>query len=913
MGYIYLIYTFDCLNAGVNIYKIGRTNRHYNNRISEYKNGSITYLIINTSDCKLAEKILLKIFKAKYIQRLDHGNEYFEGNVYDMVKDIFDYMNQYNIKYDEIKQPISQNKIEISVKKQKSNLNDIILYETIDIDLLNNLINSDILQNINDKKNKILFDNNKSHLITYAKQYIKTKKQIKVKYKITKINYGRVTAIKGLSLGSIKREIRHILSNENYVDIDIVNAHPSIIEQICITNNINCIYLTKYIKDRNNILQTIMKIYNVNKEQAKELFIRIMYGGTFESWAKDNDINEKPIKYITDFMSEFNNITNIIIKFNNELDGCVRKYKESNNEKYQKGCSLSYYAQEYERRILEIVFNYLVEKKYIIDNNCVLCFDGIMIPKDNYRIEILSELSNEVYDKIGFNLIFENKEMDKTLYNELLIEINNKNKIDIDQSKLEYLDEEYFISLPSYNAKKVYWEYFCCKIILPEPHYIITQNNINQKKYIDIINDKNLISSFRHLVYESEKDGEIKEEEFIKKWIKDKNIRHYERIEFNPINASKIIQDNRFYNLFEGWNTAINIFYDKTKSELALKSFKELGIALCNDNESYFNYLMKFFAHMIQKPNERIPIAFIIKGKQGSGKNVFLNAICNILDRKNFIVSSNSNDFFGTYAEGFYHKLLVNLNECEGRDNFQYEGKIKSFITEDTLTINPKFVRPTTINNYARLIIFTNKANPVPIDVKSIDRRFVVYETSNKYLDHKKYNNDFWKILVEQFNKLQFIACLYDYLNTIDISNWNFKNERPITPAYLEMCRLYIPIEAIYFESFIEQKKYITYKNNEDKNIYINGFTIYTEFIKWASENGFHKEYKPSIISFYSKIIELDLAIYKVKIDGYINLKFKPSEVYKKLIDKRWLSIMMDENNENNNNEIIDYSHLVVF
>ena len=102
-------------------------------------------------------------------------------------------------------------------------------------------------------------------------------------------------------------------------------------------------------------------------------------------------------------------------------------------------------------------------------------------------------------------------------------------------------------------------------------------------------------------------------------------------------------------------------------------------------------------------------------------------------------------------------------------------------------------------------------------------------------------------------------------------------------------------------------------KNNEDKYIYINGFIIYTEFIKWASEHGFHKEYKPSIISFYSKIIELDLAIYKVKMDGYINLKFKPSEVYKKLIDKRWLSIMIDENNESNNNEIIDYSHLVVF
>ena len=30
-------------------------------------------------------------------------------------------------------------------------------------------------------------------------------------------------------------------------------------------------------------------------------------------------------------------------------------------------------------------------------------------------------------------------------------------------------------------------------------------------------------------------------------------------------------------------------------------------------------------------------------------------------------------------------KLLVNLNEAEGKNNFDYESKIKSFITEDTI------------------------------------------------------------------------------------------------------------------------------------------------------------------------------------------------------------------------------------
>ena len=88
-----------------------------------------------------------------------------------------------------------------------------------------------------------------------------------------------------------------------------------------------------------------------------------------------------------------------------------------------------------------------------------------------------------------------------------------------------------------------------------------------------------------------------------------------------------------------------------------------------------------------------------MKVKQGTGKNVWLNAVGNILGLQHYISSSNPKDFFGDYAEGFYHKLLVNMNECEGKDTFDFEGRIKSFITEDKITLNRKFVQPITIMN----------------------------------------------------------------------------------------------------------------------------------------------------------------------------------------------------------------------
>ena len=74
--------------------------------------------------------------------------------------------------------------------------------------------------------------------------------------------------------------------------------------------------------------------------------------------------------------------------------------------------------------------------------------------------------------------------------------------------------------------------------------------------------------------------------------------------------------------------------------------------------------------------------------------------------------------------------------------------------------MNPKFVRPSTVSNHARLIITTNKETPIAIDVKSKDRRYVVFETTNEYL---KYNQAFWGKLYNHLRKPEFMATLHEF------------------------------------------------------------------------------------------------------------------------------------------------------
>ena len=122
-------------------------------------------------------------------------------------------------------------------------------------------------------------------------------------------------------------------------------------------------------------------------------------------------------------------IGEIIVANNPKLSKTIQKNKEEQNKKEYniKGSVCSYFLQEYESRILETIYFYCYEKK-IIKNNCVPCADGLMIPKDNYKVELLTEFKNIVFEKLGFELNFSNKKMNQGYTIEQIKETQIKEK-----------------------------------------------------------------------------------------------------------------------------------------------------------------------------------------------------------------------------------------------------------------------------------------------------------------------------------------------------------------------------------------------------------------------------------------------------------------------------------------------------
>lgn len=86
--YMYILKDRTAMETGSNIYKIGKTKQENLKRFKSYPKGFKLILLIACSNCDAIEKHVIQLFKRKYIQIKEYGNEYFQGSIQDMIRDI---------------------------------------------------------------------------------------------------------------------------------------------------------------------------------------------------------------------------------------------------------------------------------------------------------------------------------------------------------------------------------------------------------------------------------------------------------------------------------------------------------------------------------------------------------------------------------------------------------------------------------------------------------------------------------------------------------------------------------------------------------------------------------------------------------------------------------------------------------
>ena len=809
----------------------------------------------------------------------------------------------------------------------KSFLCDITFKEVISTKICVALLNSDVLKK-DVKSGSCVYDEYQQiqKILSHKHNNV-----LNVSYKHSRggvKNLGRVNA--SVSLGFLRREVRGTLTEGIYIDIDVMNCHPQIINQFLKQLGLSNTNYDKYCNEREDILKTIMDHHKVNRNNAKSIFYVIMYGGSYDNWIKKNKAVGSKMEFILSITQESNKLAEYLILSNPKLyDKFVRNRK---NEWNNKLAFLAVCIQNHERLILEHTYNFFKKEKLIINNNCVLCHDGIMLKINSISQDKLNELSDYIKTKTNFKLKYEQKPL-KNYLDQLEIET-------LDPSKLNRFDIMYFSSLGTYDIRKEYFENFVCKCLHPQPHYIALQTinkddeiNYNHKEITYKTHDmtqRQIIEGYRNLKYDkftTDKKGNL--QSFINHWLDDINMLTYSNKDFLPYNdVRQHINNGYTYNLFNGFNSNIKkITMNDENSSKIIKPFLNMVRALCESNDDCFNYFIKTIAHKVQYPTIKLPYAFVMIGKQGTGKSVLMTALEKVFGSNHIISSSKPEDFCGDHAEGIANKLIVNMNECQSNQTYGFQGFIKSLITEDTIRVNPKNIRPYDVQNHALLIFTSNKYDAVSIDAKSNDRRFLAFKSDDKYAG----GGNHWNLLVKRINEPRFSSAFYHYLNNMEVDNFDFAKERLkcLTKTYKDMIRRNIPPAAQFLEYYVNKDKYVNFINdeldddndNDNEDIAIEDneyktkqlkprYDVYKEYKKWCSKNRPNSSkntgYTQSNAAFYNTLRELEIPFIDKIIRGKKHMEYVPENVHKHLVKRDWILSDETEGAEEEETEIED-------
>lgn len=600
-------------------------------------------------------------------------------------------------------------------------------------------------------------DNEKKQLTKYRKSVRNNKLDVLYKYS-RNIDAephmgGRMFAKGGLSLQSFRKEIRHTLAKDLYIDIDIVNCHPVILKQICNKNSWKCERLEEYIKHREKLIPQFMKKFNIDRDAVKKAFLTIINGGEAL-----NDSNQ----FIREFREELKAIrTNLM---NSEKD--ITAFVKDKRRKTQNidGSVMNIKLCEIENEILMEMVKFFRMKELVVG---VLVFDGLMLEKnDLITPRLLKECCKYVKDQKGWDIQLVIKPMDRGF-------------------DMSVFDKE------DYDSVKMLFEKEIGKVI--SPSCFIREKDGN----VLILQSKDL-----HHIYGNKwcyLNGERKQ--FIKLWLIDENVRTYENIDFlpHPLNCPE-----ETYNLFTGL-AGSKLYFDKYDLTVIAPILNHIDKLTGND-PACAEYFINWLADIVQNAGKLTGVAIVFRSLQGAGKNIFLDFIGNkILGKDYFFSTADPDKLFNRFSNGFKNKLLVNMDETSGKDSFENSEKIKNLITAETVQYEQKGVDSITLNNYARWIFTSN--NDTPVKISADDRRFVIFDCDNSVCG----NTQYFKNLAECFNDDEVAYTFYTFLKERDINGFDFLNNRPITEAYKEVKRATIP-DAYYFVEF-----YIEKLNDESK------------------------------------------------------------------------------------------------
>ena len=255
-------------------------------------------------------------------------------------------------------------------------------------------------------------------------------------------------------------------------------------------------------------------------------------------------------------------------------------------------------------------------------------------------------------------------------------------------------------------------------------------------------------------------------------------------------------------------------------------------------NDTYYKYMMSWIAQIIKTPWKKTDIAILLQGGQGSGKTLPCQILYDRVFGKNLGVSASG---IGSLTQRFngttMSKLFCKVDELSVVDGDSFNAsfdKMKSLITDSHLQVEKKGMEHITIDNHINFIMTTNHRHTVKIERD--DRRYAIFEVSDKY----KQDTDYFADFMDTLNNDEAGDHIYSYFKNYPEDEMVNLRKIPMTEIKQEMADLSKSSVVRFVECMDEEVDnamlYDWVGKDGEKAITVDNF--YALFLDWCSKNG---------------------------------------------------------------------------
>jgi hypothetical protein len=208
-------------------------------------------------------------------------------------------------------------------------------------------------------------------------------------------------------------------------------------------------------------------------------------------------------------------------------------------------------------------------------------------------------------------------------------------------------------------------------------------------------------------------------------WLNWPGRRQYEGITFDP--SGKAPAD--LFNMWRGWKV------EPAAGNWSMLQDHILEV-VCQGSRELYRYVVGWLAFLVQHPAERPETALVLRGKEGTGKSLFGQAVRALAGTHGFQVS-NAKHLVGNFNAHLQNTLVLQADEAFFAGDRGHVSVLKSIITDPEIVIEGKGRDAILCRNRLHVVMTSNEDWVVPASLDA--RRFAMIDVSAKRKGDKAY------------------------------------------------------------------------------------------------------------------------------------------------------------------------------